>query len=192
MLKHPLFFFCTVLCIGASSNLYARALDLNLSGESAQVKYTTLIGATNYGRTELGFGFLYHEDKNYLGELGLLVIDEAGSKSPGLEVGVGAKFYYAEADKPDIRASAIGLGGQLRYRHAAASRIVYSATLFYAPGIVSFQDADQMYEFGATLEYEIIPTANAYIGYRLIETEIKNREDVEIDDNFIVGLRFKF
>jgi hypothetical protein len=192
MLKHPFFFFCTVLCIGASGNLYARALDFNLSGESAQVKYTTLMGATNYGRTELGFGFLYHEDKNYLGELGLLVIDEAGSKSPGLEVGVGAKFYYAEADKPDIRASAIGLGGQLRYRHGAASRIVSSATLFYAPGIVSFQDADQLYELDAAIEYEIIPTASAYVGYRLIETEIKNREDVEIDDNFIVGLRFKF
>ncbi|MCI0505588.1 MAG: YfaZ family protein [Gammaproteobacteria bacterium] len=192
MLQRPLIFLFTVLSIVSGSNLYARALDFNLSGESAQVKYTTLMGATNYGRTEVGFGFLYHEDKNYLGEIGLLVIDEAGSKSPGLEVGVGTKLYYAQADKPDIRASAIGLGGQLRYRHAAAPRIVYSATLFYAPGIVSFQDADQMYEFGATIEYELIPTANAYVGYRLIETEIKNRDDVEIDDNFIVGLRFKF
>ncbi|WP_455209426.1 YfaZ family outer membrane protein [Kaarinaea lacus] len=181
-----------VICSIVSSNLYARSLDFNLSSESAQVKYATLMGATNYGRTEVGFGFLYHEDKNYLGEVSLLVIDEAGSKSPGLEVGVGVKFYFGQADKPDVSYSAIGLGGQLRYRAASVPRIVYSGTLFYAPGIVSFQDSDQMYEAGATIEFEVIPTANVYVGYRLIESEIKNRDNVKIDDNFIIGMRFKF
>lgn len=181
-----------VMCMIMSSAVYARSLDLNLSGESAQIKYATLIGATNYGRTELGFGFLYQEDKNYLGEVSLLVIDEAGSKSPGLELGVGTKFYYAYADKPDLNVSAIGLGGQLRYRHAKAPRIVYGAALFYAPGIVTFQDGDQLFEADARIEYEILPTANIYVGYRYIETEIKNRDDLTIDDTFILGLRFKF
>lgn len=188
MLRVLIVIFCTAI----SSNLYARSLDFNLSSESVQAKYATLMGATNYGRTELGFGFLYHEDKNYLGEVSLLVIDEAGSKSPGLEAGVGVKFYYGQADKPDVRFSGIGLGGQLRYRHASAPRIIYSGALFYAPGIVSFQDADQIFDAVATLEFEVIPTANVYVGYRYIETEIKNRPDVTIDDNFILGMRFKF
>jgi hypothetical protein len=188
MLRVLIVIFCTVI----SSNLYARSLDFNLSGESVQAKYATLMGATNYGRTELGFGFLYHEDKNYLGEVSLLVIDEAGSKSPGLEAGVGVKFYYGQADEPDVSFSGIGLGGQLRYRHASVPRIIYSGALFYAPGIVSFQDADQIFDAVATIEFEIIPTANVYVGYRYIETEIKNRPDVKIDDNFILGMRFKF
>lgn len=181
-----------VVCMIISSTVYARSLDFNISGESAQIKYATLVGATNYGRTELGFGFLYHEDKNYLGEISLLVIDEAGSKSPGLELGVGTKFYYAYSDVPDLSVSAIGLGGQLRYRHAKAPRIIYGAGVFYAPGIVTFQDGDQLLEADARIEYEILPTANIYAGYRYIETEIKNRSDIKIDDNFIIGLRFKF
>ncbi|HEY5604152.1 MAG TPA: YfaZ family outer membrane protein [Gammaproteobacteria bacterium] len=192
MLRVSLIILSTALCTVLSSTVHARSLDFNLSSESAQLKYATLLGGTNYGRTEMGFGFLYHEDKNYLGEISLLVIDEAGSKSPGLEVGAGMKFFFGDADKPDISLSALALGGQLRYRHASVPRIIYSATLFYAPGIVSFQDADQVYELGATIEYEIIPTANVYIGYRLIEAEIKNRDDVEFDDNAIIGLRFKF
>ena len=164
-----------LLSLVISSVVQARSLDFNLSAESAQIKYATLIGATNYGRTEFGLGFLYHEDKNYLGEVSLLVIDEAGSKSPGLELGVGTKFYYAYADKPDVHVSAIGLGGQFRYRHAKAPRIIYGAGIFYAPGIVTFQDGDQMLEADARIAYEILPTANIYVGYRYIESEIKNR-----------------
>ncbi len=181
-----------LVCLIASGLVQARSLDINLSGESAQLKYATLVGATNYGRTEFGLGFLYHDDKNYLGEVSLLVIDEAGSKSPGLELGVGTKFYYAYMDKPDLSVSAIGLGGQFRYRHASAPRIIYGASVFYAPGIVTFQDGDQLLEADIRLEFEILPTANIYGGYRYIETEIKNRNDVKIDDNFIIGLRFKF
>ena len=175
-----------------SSVVHARSLDFNLSAESAQIKYATLVGASNFGRTEFGLGFLYHEDKNYLGEVSLLVIDEAGTKSPGLELGVGAKFYYAYADKPDLSVSAIGLGGQFRYRHTSAPRIIYGAALFYAPGIVTFQDGDQLFEADVRIEYEILPTANIYGGYRYIETEIKSRKDLKIDDNFIIGLRIKF
>ena len=181
-----------VLCTLVTSTVFARSIDLNLSSESAQLKYATLVGATNYGRTELGFGFLYHEDDNYLGELSLLVIDEAGSKSPGLELGVGTKLYYAYYDIPDVNVSAIGLGGQLRYRHHKAPRIIYGAGIFYAPGIVTFQDGDQLLEADARIEFEILPTANIYAGYRYIETEIKNRPDLTMDDNFMIGLRFKF
>ena len=126
-----------VICMFVSNALYARSLDFSLSSESAQI---------NYGRTELGFGFLYNDDKNYLADISLLVIDEAGSKSPGLEIGVGTKFYYAYADPSNVNVAAIGLGGQLRYRNAKAPRVIYGATLFYAPGIVTFQDGDQLFE----------------------------------------------
>ena len=181
-----------VICMFVSNALYARSLDFSLSSESAQINYATLVGATNYGRTELGFGFLYNDDKNYLADISLLVIDEAGSKSPGLEIGVGTKFYYAYADPSNVNVAAIGLGGQLRYRNAKAPRIIYGATLFYAPGIVTFQDGDQLFEADARIGYEILPTANIYLGYRYIVTELTNKTDLTIDDTFIIGLQYKF
>jgi len=181
-----------VLLTALSSQSFARSLDFNISSESAAINYATLVGATNYGRTEFGIGFLYNEDDNYLADLSLLVIDEAGSKSPGLEAGIGLKFYYGQAGSSDVDISGIGLGGQLRYRHPSAPRIVYSGALFYAPGIVTFQDADQIFDALATLEFEVNPSANIYVGYRYITTELKNGPDVDIDNNFILGMRFKF
>lgn len=184
--------FTFILLAALSGHSYARILDFNISSESAEINYATLVGATNYGRTEFGIGFLYNENDNYLGDLSLLVIDEAGSKSPGLEAGVGLKFYYGQAGDPSADISGIGLGGQLRYRHPSAPRIVYSGALFYAPGIVSFQDADQIFDTLATIEFEVNPSANIYVGYRYITTELKNGPDVDIDNNFILGMRFKF
>jgi predicted porin len=70
--------------------------------------------------------------------------------------------------------------------------VVYGASLFYAPSIVAFGDADQMYEFEMRVEYELLPTANVYLGYRSIKADIKNRKDITVDESAVVGLRFKF
>ena len=188
MFRLLLVVFCSLL----SSQLYARSIDINLADDAAQFKYGTLVGGTNYGRTEMEAGFLYNENDNVLAEVGLLVIDEAGSKSPGLELGVGPKFWFGDADKPDIQISGIGLGGRLRFKAINMPRIVYGASLFFAPSIVSFIDAEQIFEYEIRIEYELLPTANVYIGYRNIEADIKNRKDVEIDESGVIGLLFKF
>jgi len=175
-----------------SSTSLARSFDINLSSDAAQFKYGSLVGGTNYGRTEMGIGFLYNEDDNYLGEIGLLVIDEAGTKTPGLELGVGPKFWFGGSDKANVDVAAIGLGGQFRYKNFNVPRIVYGASVYYAPSIVSFMDADNMLEYDIRVEYELLPTANVYVGYRSIEADIKNRDNVDIDKSAILGLRFKF
>jgi hypothetical protein len=181
-----------VLCSVLSSTSLARSFDINLSADAAQFKYSSLAGATNYGRTEMTVGFLYNDDDNYLGEVALLVIDEAGTKTPGLELGVGPKLWFGGADKADVDIAAIGLGGQIRYKNMNMPRIVYGAGLFFAPGIVSFLDAEGMLEYDLRVEYELLPTANVYVGFRSIEADIKNRNDVEVDESVVIGLRFKF
>lgn len=182
-----------ILLLGTVSSVsMARSFDINLASDAAQFKYGSNIGATNFGRTEMIIGFLYNEDDAYLGEVGLLVIDEAGSKTPGLELGVGPKFWFGGSDKADVDISGIGLGGQLRYKNFNVPRVIYGASLFYAPGIVSFMDASNILEYDLRVEYELLPTANVYVGYRNIEAEIKNRRDAEIDQSVFVGLRFNF
>lgn len=188
MLRIVLALFLTTV----SSLSFARSFDINLSSDAAQFKYGSHVGATNYGRTEMTIGFLYNEDDNYLGEVGLLVIDEAGSKTPGLELGVGPKFWFGGSDEADVDISGIGLGGQLRYKNLNYPRIIYGFSLFYAPSIVSFLDADNILEYDIRIEYELLPTANVYVGFRSIEADIKNRDDAEIDESAIIGLRFNF
>lgn len=180
------------LLLGINQGTYARSLDINLSEESAQFKIGYLVGGSIYGRTEMSLGLLYNEDKNYVAEVGLQVIDEAGTKTPGLEIGAGAKFFYVSTDIGAEDAMAIGLGGQLRYKFTQAPRFLVAIYGYHAPSIVSFIDAENMTEFGALIGYELLPTANIYVGFRQIDVEFTKSGDREIDSSTVFGLKFIF
>lgn len=180
------------MLIGAvtfSSHSTAASLDLNLNNKSAQIRLATVIGGTTVGRTQTSIGFLYNDDEKYVVDLGLLVIDVAGSKSPGLEIGVGPKLYFADGDKGE--AVAIGLGGQLRYKIPALQRLNFGLEGYYAPDIVSFAEADSMYEVGFRVGYEILPTADVYAGYRRIRAEF-DKGDETLDESLMLGFKLSF
>ena len=184
-------FFSGVLFGAAlySSNSSAASLDLNLSNHAAQIRFASVIGGSTAGRSEASLGFLYNDDENYVVDAGLLVIDVAGSKSPGLELGVGGKFYFADGDKSE--AVAISLGGQVRYKLPALQRLNFGVDGYYAPNIVAFADADKMYEVGARVGYKILPTADAYIGYRRIRAEF-DRGNETLDESIIFGIKISY
>lgn len=173
----------------ASNTSSAASFDINLSNDSAQVRYATVIGGSTLGRTETSASLLYTDSEKYVADLGLLVIDVAGSKSPGLELGVGPKFYYADGDNGT--AVAIGLGGQLRYKIPGLQRVNFGMDAYYAPNIVAFADASSMYEFGLRAGYEILPTADAYIGYRRIHADFDAGNET-LDEAIIFGLKVSF
>jgi hypothetical protein len=172
-----------------STNSPAASFDLNLSNKSAQMRFASVIGGTTVGRTEASLGFLYNDDEKYVLDIGLLVIDVAGSKSPGLEIGVGPKFYFADGDKGE--AAAIGLGGKLRYKIPALQRLNFSLEGYYAPDIVAFADANSMYEVEFRTGYEILPTADVYAGYRRIRAEF-DKGDETLDESIMFGFKLSF
>lgn len=180
----------TLCLLGLSQLAVGQSLDINLGDESAQFKYGSLVGGSTYGRTEMVLGLLYNDDKNYVAELGLQVVDVAGTKTPGLEIGAGAKFYYVDAGANE--GAAIGIGGQLRYKFAQFPRIVFIGQLHFAPGIVSFGEVDSMIEYGFAIAYEILPTADIYVGLRTIKVEFSTGGDTTIDDTSMFGLKFDF
>ena len=180
-----------LLAISASVN--ARTFDINVSDTTAQLKYGYLVGGSTYGRTETTFGVLYNDQQEGMAEIGLQVIDKAGSKMPGMELGIGPKLYVAAADKTDTEAVAIGLGGQIRYKHEPMARLVLGLGLYYAPAILTFEDAEDMYETQVQISYEILPTANVYVGHRTVRYDLKKGSGEEtIDDGAHVGMQFRF
>jgi hypothetical protein len=178
---------CSLIIAGSAA---AETFDMNLSSDSAQLKYGTLVGGSTYGRTEISTGFLYNEDDNSLFELGLHVVDVAGSKSPGLTLAVGPKLYYATTDDGD--SIALGLGARMQYKLPEIKRLVIGASLYFAPSVTTFKDGENFFEGGLTLEYELLPTANAYIGFRNIRTRLEDHGSTVIDKGGMAGLRFTF
>jgi hypothetical protein len=138
-------------------------------------------------------GILYNEDDNGVFDIGLQVIDVAGSKTPGLELGVGPRFYYLRHDKTSTDGVAVALGGHLRYKIPSVPRLAVRATLFYAPRITSGMDADNMSEAGMGISYELLPTADIYLKYRSVRAKFNKGVGSEtIDRGGVIGVSFSF
>lgn len=176
-----------------STTALAQRLDINLSQTSARFSYVSLVGGSNYGRTEMNFGLLYNEDDNGAFDIGLQVIDVAGSKTPGLELGVGPRFYYLTHDKTSSDGAAIALGGHLRYKIPSVPRLAIRGNVYYAPSITSTMDADGMSEVGLGISYELLPTADVYLKYRKIRAKFNKGVGSEtIDSGGVIGVSFSF
>ncbi len=183
----------TFLLILLSTTASAQRIDINLKQDSARFSYVTLVGGSTFGRTEMTTGILYNEDGNQVANVDLQVIDVAGSKTPGLELGVGPRFYYLKHDNTNSSGAAVALGGQLRYKLPNVQRTSLIGNLFYAPSITTTLDAENMYEFGLGVSYELLPTANVYLKYRRIRANFTKGIGVEnIDSGTVVGMTFTF
>jgi len=174
-----------------STQAFAQNFEFNLSEHAAQANFTSAVGGTTYGRTELTVGGVYNDIKQAsIAELSLLVVDSAGARSPGLQVGIGPKVFFAKRD--DNTAFAIAVGAQAKYKLGMDDRLFTRGQVFYAPSIVTFSDANKMYQVSAELGYEILPTADGYVGYRVIEAEFPLNSDKVLDSSAYFGIRIQF
>jgi len=173
-----------------SATAFADALDVNLRDSSAQLQYNASMGRDTLGRSELHAGILYTNDNDTLADLGLLVQDEMGENAPGVTIGVGLKGLVANTKNNNARA--IALGGLVRFAPFEDSRFGISGTIYLSPNITTFGDADRYIETGVKLDYEVIPQAIVYIGYRKIKININQSPDERLDDGGHVGFKVSF
>jgi len=176
------------------SSAFAQRATIALSDSSAEFGYGMLVGSTEYGRTEFGIDFLYNDDDAYMGNVSLQVFDEVGSKSYGLEAGVGGKLYGVSHDEAE--ALSLGIGGMLRYALPINTRIVLGLDGYYAPSIVSFFDAQWFYEVGARAAFKILPKASIFFEYRDFAMEVENESNKDVtahvDKTYRLGLEVLF
>lgn len=174
----------------ASAGAYAANATLSLSEHSALMKFNLWVGGQSFGRSEAGIGLLYNDEDSYLAEANFHVIDEAGSKAPGLMLGVGGKFYGVNTSTVGVMA--LGVGGTVRYNIPKADRVFIGADLYAAPPIVTFIDGEWLWETAANVGYEILPQADVYVGYREYGIEKSSGGVVTVDSGFRFGLKMRF
>ncbi len=143
------------------------------------------------GKSELHLGALYADKDNFLADFGLLVQDQIGVNSPDITFGMGIKAVLARANAND--ASAIAIGALLGVKPLPDPRLNIVAQVYASPTILSFSDTTRFIETAARVEYEIIPQALAYIGYRTTRFDFNgNRSSAKLDDGLTIGLRMMF
>ncbi len=181
--------------LGAVSTVAtADSLDINLRDEAIRFVYTAEMKGQGNGGVSTELGLLYSEDKKKLDDtlyhLGLHVSGENWSQSGTFVIKLGGRAYYASPAAYDL--AALGFGGALRF--SPVHRVGVGAHLYYAPDITSFMDAKSFRETGVKVDYQLLPQAFVYVGYRNIEVDIENGgpSGVELDDNAHVGFKLLF
>jgi hypothetical protein len=182
-------FVTSFICGGVS----AQSVDLNLSNDTVEGVFSGAVGGTGMGKSRYDISVLFSEegdDENWMAGGGFTVSGDAGSDAPGLELGVGIKAYIMEVAKYDV--SAIPLGGYVRYAPPVMNRFYVLASLFWAPEIVTFYDGEEFKYGQLKFGYELLPTADFYLGYRNIDADIKNRRDEEVAEGWMAGVKLTF
>ncbi|MEM7208742.1 MAG: YfaZ family outer membrane protein [Pseudomonadota bacterium] len=174
-----------------ATHAQADGLDISLSSETASIVYLSDSSSLGYGGADVGYGVFFNEEDDYLFNANFLVSGKPASQQQPLQFGVGAKGYLGIFDESDFDIGALGIGGQIRYViPSSVAPMAAALEIYYAPDITSFGDATSLTEVALRYEFEIVPSTRAYVGYRLIEVDFDDVDDVEIDDEFHLGIRF--
>lgn len=181
----------TAALLGISAAAGAQSIELNLNDESAELRYFSAMGQQGFGQGEWDMGLIYmEEDNDTLFSGGVQVVGPAGAGLPGTTVGVGVRGYLSAGTDEDI--AGLGVGGQLAYTPPAFDRLSFGVQAIYAPDILTFMDADHLFEVNARVGYAVLPTALVYAGYRKIETEFDEAGDVSLIEGGHIGVKFSF
>jgi hypothetical protein len=180
-----------LLSIGFDRIAAAAGIDINVNNDAALIRYLAYDGrAGGFGKREMDAGLLFNSDKDFIAMFGAQVIAEAGSASPGLEAGVGLKFFRARSGGND--AFTLALGGQLKYAFPPYQRFIVGADGFYGPRVLTFMDARSYSYVDVYAGYEVLPKALVYVGYRESRADIEHHGNVLMEHGGNVGLRFEF
>jgi len=184
-----------ILLISLSSvqTIYADGVDLKLADETAEVLYLTESSTFGYGGADIGMGFFFNENDDWMASAIAMVSGNSASNERSLQFGVGVKLLLASLDAANEEVGALGLAGQVRYVIPSATPIAFLLEGVIAPEVTSFSGAEQYTEYRFAVELEVTPSARAYVGYRNIEIELDTLgADVEIDDEVHLGIRLEF
>jgi len=173
----------------------ANAIKAYLGSEAARFSYATDAFGQDYGRLETEFGFFYTDHKepirkdDYLVHLGFQVRGE--SLDFPVIVSVGGRLYFGEASTYSV--SGIGLGGDVLLLPESWGGFGLGGFFYYAPGVVTFQDADKLTDWGVYASFQITPQASIVGGVQKVKAEIDNGVgEVELEDGAFFGVNIRF
>lgn len=187
----------TVLALLATSlaagNSMADSLDMNLHNDAVRAIYNMDLSKRGHAGLTAELGLLYSDDKKRLDDImvhaGVHVSGENWSESGTFDIRIGGRLIHTSPGNVDLVALAPGV--QLRY--SPIHRVGFGGHIYYAPKITSFLDAETYREYAVRADYQLLPQAFVYVGYRYIDVDIDDGvSGFELDDNFHIGFKMLF
>ena len=120
-------------------------------------------------------------------EVNFLMMREIGNK--GMSMGMGAKVNHTK------NYTTIPLGLEFSYKIPATDLIpmYLNGSLYYAPSVLSFSDADDFLEYRISYDMEVIENGFVTVGYRNIDTNYDVAHGtLNYNSSFYIGFKIGF
>lgn len=178
--------------LGSSLAVQADSIDFNVGDKAVRATYAHNVDSS-YKGLQVDAGWLYTDDTNTREEenmfhLGLGVSGENWSEKGSFDIHIGGRLPFTSIDGEKFLG--LALGGSVRF--SPIERIGFGGHIYHAPEILSFLDSDQYTEYGVKIDYQLLPQAFVYLGYRDVEFEHDSGADVELNDSAMIGVTMMF
>ncbi len=184
------------LSLLSAGSALAGTLDLYVNNNSVGGQ----LSGQPFERPEVSFfgGFYYHQDDGHLLNAGFFLSDPVENERdyrPWAKVGLKAVVFESDERNGNSSGSAIAPGAMLTFFVPNVQNLYVDFIGFYAPQVLAFGDSDGYWEASARLTYQLMSTADIYVGYQHIEFSRENRRrnsNITLDDSLNVGAALRF
>lgn len=167
----------------------ASAIEATAGNEVLQLRY--LAPSPLSFRSDLDYGFLLSQDRDIIASAALMVPIDV-HLVPGLTFEVGPQGYLADLSglqKTDI--FAVAAGANVRYEIMHRWGLAAFGSAFYSPGVLTFGNADNLYDFTAGGEIRFTRRLTGLAGYRWLKFTTVGEPNVRVGNEVFAGLRWK-
>jgi YfaZ precursor len=172
-----------------AGQVLADSLDINLNNDSGRITYEFAVGDAGIPIS----GLYGNDSKNgrYWAVSGGLQVSGDNFLGDTLMAGsLGVNAYTIDTE--DFEILALGLGGMIGF-YPNNGLFGFHVGGYYSPAIVTGLDGQNFWEARARADFRFFDQASAYIGYRVLQADLKDgTKDVTIDDGFVGGINIRF
>lgn len=164
-------------------------LDLSFNDDAVRLNYVR-----DYPSRDLqaDLGILNNSDKGTVINASLYVQGLAADGLNPPQAGLGVRTGYVDGDLSDQSGIPVAIGGFLTYTLPRNNRISIRADAWIAPDILTLSDLDNYQDVTLRLQYEVLRTADVYVGARYVKAEFDNGTEARLDNGMNIGLKFRF
>lgn len=187
---------CCIALIACSERSFAQtespqpaALELALSNDTLQIRYTGEGETVGADSARLNGAFFLSEDRDIVLSAGLLF--QSGLDLGRLQILIGPQIYAALLDEENSDVMSVTLGAEIRL--GLTRQFAVSGQAFYGPDILTFGSADNLTDLSARLEFEAADRIEVFAGMRWFEFDLTEGEgEKTLMEEVFVGVGYRF
>jgi hypothetical protein len=166
--------------------------EIAVSEESVQLRYERprMQPGNNIEAGQLGFGLFLNEDRDIVASANYYV-EATRLRMNRLNILVGPVAYAALLSEENTDVFALGLGAEARYQLLRNPEVTIVGRAVYAPDILTFGSADNVWDVIARAEIPITNRVTGFGGFRLFEIDLVEGK-TELEESIHFGLRYRF